>query len=354
MHANYSIAELSYDVTIAVQYLRELAQHMKTIPQSFVPSDLVIVDEIVSSLKELDTKRLRAHELLEAETIKASILRHKLAILPKTLKEEIDAKVKQARESNAGRIGSMQSRIAELNNLIEVSTRSQQLLKMHNELLEYEQGNSSETYSELVKKLNNCMADKSKMQIQLNDLIEKLRDVLHKNEQLMNDMAKVDKDMEELRQKYTQEMEYLDEALKATKKKHRIKEEEKRVLDQQLKTMETELFKKEMEMKDLTTEVLLAESEVRRFEAAKKELKHNSDSASKDIQNFKLQCTKLEEETVKMGEDYEAKVNEILKRTEKIRKEIEQVAQETKELSESELKLKKGVILMELLASDYT
>ena len=80
----------------------------------------------------------------------------------------------------------------------------------------------------------------------------------------------------------------------------------------------------------------------------------SSTSATKFYFCHAIYSTKLEEETVKMGEDYEAKVNEILKRTEKIRKEIEQVAQETKELSESELKLKKGVILMELLASDYT
>lgn len=36
-----------------------------------------------------DMKRLKAHELLEKETIKASALRHKLANLPHKLKAEL-------------------------------------------------------------------------------------------------------------------------------------------------------------------------------------------------------------------------------------------------------------------------
>ena len=36
-----------------------------------------------------DMKRLKAHELLEKETIKASVLRHKLANLPHKLKAEL-------------------------------------------------------------------------------------------------------------------------------------------------------------------------------------------------------------------------------------------------------------------------
>ena len=42
-----------------------------------------------------DMKRLKAHELLEKETIKASALRHKLANLPHKLKAELTGSYKR-------------------------------------------------------------------------------------------------------------------------------------------------------------------------------------------------------------------------------------------------------------------
>lgn len=40
-----------------------------------------------------DAKRLKAHELLEAETIKASVLRHRLATFPHKLRAELSGKL---------------------------------------------------------------------------------------------------------------------------------------------------------------------------------------------------------------------------------------------------------------------
>lgn len=40
-----------------------------------------------------DAKRQRAHELLEAETIKASVLRHRLAVFPHKLRAELSGKL---------------------------------------------------------------------------------------------------------------------------------------------------------------------------------------------------------------------------------------------------------------------
>ena len=40
-----------------------------------------------------DAKRLKAHELLEAETIKASVLRHRLAAFPHKLRAELSGKL---------------------------------------------------------------------------------------------------------------------------------------------------------------------------------------------------------------------------------------------------------------------
>lgn len=47
-----------------------------------------------------DAKRQKAHELLEAETIKSSVLRHKLASFPHKLKAELSAALRSAREIN--------------------------------------------------------------------------------------------------------------------------------------------------------------------------------------------------------------------------------------------------------------
>ena len=47
-----------------------------------------------------DAKRQKAHELLEAETIKSSVLRHKLASLPHKLRAELSAALGSAREIN--------------------------------------------------------------------------------------------------------------------------------------------------------------------------------------------------------------------------------------------------------------
>ncbi|CAG2230091.1 unnamed protein product [Mytilus edulis] len=138
-----SAKHLMPEVNAAVERLLELADRMKYEEFGFLDKDVVNIDKVIDSMHELEKERRGAHDLLETETIHASILRHKLQFLPPSIKSEI-------------------------------KERQHDLEGDYSTLLP-ERISASKEHEDIIQELNEKMAEKAGLQIVLNETRDQVR-----------------------------------------------------------------------------------------------------------------------------------------------------------------------------------
>merc|ERR1712226_256999 len=167
-------------VTSAVERLQELAYRMKGEEFGFADADVNNIERVIEALQELHTEVSKLHEKFETETIKASVLRHKLQFFPTEIKNELQDAINAARQSNANEMGNLQQQLDEINRNIEDLTEKHRELEKENAVLHPERDQVRAEHEEIIAQLNQRMAQKASKQISLNETRDKLRDTNQK------------------------------------------------------------------------------------------------------------------------------------------------------------------------------
>jgi len=156
-------------------------QHLRTVSQFLLEekecqaSDSKGVVVVVQALLDLDGERQRLHDALEAETIKASVLRHKLLNVPLETEKEIQRAVNDAREANLNEINEVQQSLKETKDTIAALKNKLNEIHDHDSVLNPKMENISFTHEDIVSDLNFLLNDKAQVQIELNDTWEEVK-----------------------------------------------------------------------------------------------------------------------------------------------------------------------------------
>lgn len=156
-------------------------QHLRTVSQFLLeekecqPSDSKGVLVVVEALLDLDQERQCLHDALEAETIKASVLRHKLLNVPLETEKEIQGAVNEAREANLNEITEVQQSLQETKDTIAALKNQLNEIHEHDAVLNPKMENISFTHEDIVSDLNFLLNDKAQVQIELNETWEEVK-----------------------------------------------------------------------------------------------------------------------------------------------------------------------------------
>lgn len=208
-------------VTNSVQHLQELALRMKSAEFGFSEDDVASIDNLVLTIYDLERECGLAHEILETETIKASILRHKLQFLPCEIKTEIQGAVDAARQSNADELNRLQSKLASVQENTDSLTNRHAELEKDNSFLHPERDNLREQHEEIVSQLNQRLAEKASKQIMLNETRDTLRETNQKIVDLEEGILQLKEDLIQERADARMEKKRLKKIIYDTTLKHR-------------------------------------------------------------------------------------------------------------------------------------
>ncbi|XP_015766222.1 PREDICTED: intracellular protein transport protein USO1-like [Acropora digitifera] len=172
--------EITPLVNSAVEKLQELGHCIRTRKYDVDQVDTSGVDVVIKALRDLEAERQKLHELLETETITASVLRYKLQYLPSDIKYEIQGAVHSARQSNEAEIKRLKTQLNTIIKNIESLEKRHHDLAEENAKLEPERNEMQIGHDEIIALLNQKMADKASKQITLNETRDKLRETYKK------------------------------------------------------------------------------------------------------------------------------------------------------------------------------
>ncbi|XP_065063055.1 myosin-2 heavy chain-like [Rhopilema esculentum] len=283
---NSEAADISKLVLSTVDHLQDLAKRIKQWQQDQDSFDDIsgVVEIIINTLHELDSDRLQVHQELEAETIKASIQRHKLAPYAEEIENEIRAAVTFARESNESEINKLQDKIDGILNEKESSEQRLSLLTVESCSLEPEKDELTSQHERMVAVLNQTLTDRANMQIKLNETRDHLRETYRKISDVEKALIDIEVEMEEDKEEARINKDKLQKSVKETKKKveeqataNLIKSKEIKKIQSELNDQELELDEKKKAIRQLeTSKTRLEANQVQLTRQVRKEVKENA------------------------------------------------------------------------------
>ncbi|XP_028396245.1 myosin-11-like [Dendronephthya gigantea] len=271
-------SDLSAVVHKAIDNLHELATVVQT-KKDFREDeyDASNIEIIIEALQEMDRDRLKLHEMLESETIKASSLRYQLHRMPTQIKDEVQDAVLAARDSNEAEIQRLKDNLSQINSSIEkLEARNKELLS-ENSRLEPERHEALNEHDTVVDLLNHKMADKASKQITLNETRDTLRETYKTIIQLEESIVQLKEDLTLEREEAVEEKERLQKAVEDTRtkvKEQKIANEEQR---SEIESLQEDLVDSEAQL-DARRKV------IRRFETSKAKLESQVVQLSRELQ----------------------------------------------------------------------
>ncbi|KAK3733004.1 hypothetical protein RRG08_002609 [Elysia crispata] len=298
-------------VNTAVERLQELGDRMRSDDFGFRNNDIGSLDKIIDAMTELEAERKGMHQKLETETIKASILRYDLKILPGIIRDEIMVAVNAARQSNVDALKDLQEQLDKMNNnMAELEVRAREL-ERENAILHPERELLKQQHEEIISQLNQKMADKATMQIALNETRDKVR-------QANQDIVDLEDGILQLKEDLIQER---------TEARHEKKRLKKAVIDTKTKTKEQKEQNVEKKRELDTNQERLTDSEgrldsirksIRRYEAARSKMETDEGAFTTQLRNQLKSNEQLRKrgmdiinETTRERQEFEVKQKEL-------------------------------------------
>ncbi|XP_033120444.1 myosin-2 heavy chain-like isoform X1 [Anneissia japonica] len=283
------------EVASTIEHLQELGDRMRSTQYSFQDSDEEILHNISQAIKDLDNERVKVHNLLETETIAASLLRNKLQFFPEEIKKEITDAVESARFSNAEELKSLQDELKSLNDSIVFLEDKQKKLSKENAILHPERDMVRQQHEEVISQLNQRMADKASKQITLNETRDQLRDTNQKIVDLETGIIILREDMIQERADARQEKKRLKQAVHDTTKRTKKQKEANIAKKKELDHLQDELQISESQLSDIR-------KSIRRYETSRARLEDQENTFLEQLSNE----LKENKELVQKGEDLAA------------------------------------------------
>ncbi|KAM7441727.1 hypothetical protein ABFA07_009266 [Porites harrisoni] len=330
-------------VNSAVEKLQELGHNVKTSKQSVEPVDTSGLDIVIKALKDLETERLKLHELLETETITASVLRYKLQYFPSDIKNEIQAAVYSARQSNEAEIKRLKTQLNTIiKNIKSLEERHQDLAK-ENAKLEPERNDMQTGHDEIIALLNQKMADKASKQITLNETRDKLRETYKRIIELEDSIVQLKEDLVHEREEAHLEKEKLTQSVADTQKK--AEEQRKTNIEKrkEIDKLQEELVDSESILDSKRKVIRKFETSRNRLEAQEVQLNRHLLKEIKDNANLTQEGMKIVKEHNEMTEGLEAKKQALLAQLQMLQTNLKEAEEQEKQLSFEKKSLQKDL-----------
>ncbi|XP_073247948.1 uncharacterized protein [Porites lutea] len=330
-------------VNSAVEKLQELGHNVKTSKHSVEPVDTSGLDIVIKALKDLETERLKLHELLETETITASVLRYKLQYFPSDIKNEIQAAVYSARQSNEAEIKRLKTQLNTIiKNIKSLEERHQDLAK-ENAKLEPERNDMQTGHDEIIALLNQKMADKASKQITLNETRDKLRETYKRIIELEDSIVQLKEDLVHEREEARLEKEKLKQSVADTQKK--AEEQRKTNIEKrkEIDKLQEELVDSESILDSKRKVIRKFETSRNRLEAQEVQLNRQLLKEIKDNSNLTQEGMKIVKEHNEMTEGLEAKKRALLAQLEMLQTNLKEAEEQEKQLSFEKKSLQKDL-----------
>lgn len=324
--------EITPLVNSAVEKLQELGQHVRTRREGGEPVDTSGVDVVVKALKDLEEERLKLHELLETETITASVLRYKLKYFPSDIKSEIQGAVYSARQSNEAEIMRLKTQLNTIiTNIKSLQDRHEELAK-ENAKLEPERNDMQTGHDEIIALLNQKMADKASKQITLNETRDKLRETYKRIIDLEDSIVQLKEDLVHEREEARLEKEKLKQSVADTQKKA---EEQRKTNIEKRK----EIDKLQEELVDSESVLDSKRKNIRKFETSRNRLEAQEVQLNRQLQKEIKDNSVLTQEGMKIVKEHNEMATRLDERKKSLQVQLEMVLNQLKEAEEQDKQL---------------
>ncbi|CAF1325249.1 unnamed protein product [Adineta steineri] len=167
-------SEITTSIKSAVRHLKQLGGSFQT--NTFTEADLNNIDQVADTLMTLEKEILKLYSDYETESIESSRLRHRLKLLPINIKNEIQAAVKMARESNLSVIQQLQNDLDICLRQVREHTEQETQLNAGIQALQAEKKRLQDQYAATINEVNQRISEKAALQISLNEARDNVRD----------------------------------------------------------------------------------------------------------------------------------------------------------------------------------
>ena len=327
------------EVNASVERLLELADRMKYEEFGFHDKDITNIDKVIESIHELEKERRAAHDLLETETIHASILRHKLQFLPSEVKQEIKDAVYSARQDNAEALDNLKKKLASINNnILYLENRQHELEGDYSKLLP-QRISAQKEHENIIQELNEKMAEKAGLQIVLNETRDKVRQTNQNIVDLEDGILQLKEDLIQERTEARQEKKKLKQLVSDTNTKTKSQNEENVVKKKELDLMNEKIVDSEGRLDAVRNSLATYEESRRKLEAEERRLTEELTSQLKQNEDLRRRGVAIINEDMKLQKEYEDNEKQLLKKFKKLETETEREESKNYELEGQKLEL---------------
>jgi len=324
--------EITPLVNSAVEKLQELGHCIRTRKYGVEHVDTSGVDVVIKALRDLEAERQKLHELLEAETITASVLRYKLQYLPSDIKYEIQGAVHSARQSNEAEIKRLKTQLNTIIKNIESLEKRHHDLAEENARLEPERNEMQIGHDEIIALLNQKMADKASKQITLNETRDKLRETYKKIIELEDSIVQLKEDLAHEREEARQEKEKLKQSVADTQKKA---EEQRKTNVEKRK----EIDKLQEELVDSESVLDSKRKSIRKFETSRNRLEAQEVQLNRHLQKEIRDNSNLTQEGMKIVKEHNEMTTALDEKKKSLMEQLDMVKAKLKEAEEQDRQL---------------
>ncbi|KAH9509105.1 hypothetical protein Btru_049032 [Bulinus truncatus] len=328
----------------AVSKLNQLGLHMSMSGHILNESDVNILQELIKDINDLENERKTMHDLLETETIKSSLLRYDLKVLPGQICDEVMKAVNSARQTNADSLEHLKNNLDNTYLYIKEFESKTEELEHQNTILQPEKELLHQQHEEIISQLNQKMADKAMMQIALNETRDKVRQANQDIEDIEDAILQLKEDLIQERTEARQEKKQLKKSVMETQQKTKEQKEQNIEKKKELDSLQELLMDSEGRLESL-------KKSIRRFETSKSKLE--SDEAALIIQLDKqLKMNEQERrrgaeiinESLREEQEFDSKERSLLKKLKTFKNDITKEMERSETLQQRKIQLQKDLV----------
>ncbi|CAF2064050.1 unnamed protein product [Rotaria magnacalcarata] len=338
-------SEISTSIRNAVHHLKQLGESLES--NTINDIDLNNIDHVADTLMALEKEILKLYVDYETESIESSRLRHRLKLLPNSIKNEIQTAVNMARESNVSVIQKLQKELDTLLERVRAYTDQDKELTVAINSLQAEKSALQQQYDSTITDVNHRVCDKATLQITLNETRDAVRETNQHTFDLEEDIMALKESLMQERNEARQEKVRLEDEIVTTSKRYDEQEQANDLLKRDVdaathKVSETELqlrtmYRVELQFTELCAVALLdfqtkKESLEKRAAMAHERTNEETDRL-KSLKQKHEEVVKHIEERVQISKILEHSKSETGKELEEIKHDIATKLEKTAKLN---------------------
>ncbi|CAF0719881.1 unnamed protein product [Adineta ricciae] len=245
-------SELTTSIKSAVRHLKQLGGSFQT--NTFTENDLNNIDSVAETLMILEKEILKLYSEYETESIDSSRLRHRLKLLPVTIKNEIQEAIKMARVSNLSVIQQLQNELDKyLQQVRDCTEQDKNYLKAIQDL-QAEKKRLQDQYNATINEVNERLSQKAALQIKLNETRDAVRETNKHTFDLEEDIMALKERIMQERNDARKEKARLEGEIATTTKQFEEQDHANQVLKRDVDLATNKLAESEMQLRTVYRE----------------------------------------------------------------------------------------------------